>query len=81
MISIEIDTKPDTNWNKRLLESGFGTVYQAEERATQLELENVSNYFLKFVDSKGDIIGQLLSSIRERFTGEKLKTKILKSVP
>ena len=81
MISIEVDTKPDINWNKRLLESGFGTVYQAEERALQLEAGNIPSYFLKFVDPKGDIIGQLLTSIKERFEGKKLKTKILKSVP
>ena len=48
MISIEVDTKPDSDWNKRLLQSGFGSVYQSQERAALLEMENVSNNFLKF---------------------------------
>ena len=81
MISIEVDTKPDSDWNKRLLQSGFGSVYQSQERAALLEMENVSNYFLKFIDSKGNIIGQLLTSIRERFKGESLRTKILNIAP
>ena len=81
MISIEIDTKPDTNWNKRLVESAFGTVYQSKERATQLETQGIQSYFLKFIDSKGDIVGQLLTSTRERFEGKKLKTQFLRSIP
>jgi len=36
MISIEVDTKPDSNWNKRILQSKFGSIYQTEERASQL---------------------------------------------
>ena len=46
MISIEVDTKPDSDWNKRLLQSGFGSVYQSQERAALLEMENVSNLHL-----------------------------------
>ena len=81
MISVEIETKPDKNWNKRLLESGFGNIYQTEERASLLETENVPNYFLKFLDSKGNIVGQLLTSIRTRFNGTNLKNKVFKITP
>lgn len=81
MISVEIDTKPDKNWNKRLLESGYGNIYQTEDRASLLATENVPNYFLKFVDPKGNIVGQLLTSIRTRFRGTGIKTKVFKLTP
>ena len=38
MISIEVDTKPDSDWNKRLLQSGFGSFYKSQERAALLEM-------------------------------------------
>jgi hypothetical protein len=81
LISVEIDTKPDKNWNKRLLESGYGNIYQTEERASLLATENVPNYFLKFIDSQGNIVGQLLVSIRTRFKGNSFRTKLFKSTP
>jgi len=78
MISIEIDTEPDSNWNKRLLNSGLGNIYQTKERALLLSVEPVPSCFLKFIDGKGNVIGQLLTFIRSRFRGQGLRKKVLK---
>ena len=31
MITIEYLSEPDLNWNKRLLDSKYGTIYQTKE--------------------------------------------------
>lgn len=81
MISIEIDTKPDLDWNNRLLQSEFGNIYQTKERASLLADEGITNYFLKFLNVKGEVVAQLLTSIRIRFSGEGIRTKILQKTP
>jgi len=32
MITVESNSEPDSNWNKRLFESKLGTIFQTKER-------------------------------------------------
>ena len=80
-IKLEVSTKPDPEWNQRMIKSGYGTIYQSVERGLFLEKENVPNYYLKFCLPGGKIIGQLLISIRERFSNSDLKARIFKNMP
>ena len=50
MITIEHSHNPDSEWNKRLIDSNLGTIYQTVERANFLKTIDVHPYFLKFID-------------------------------
>jgi len=68
MISLEIDSQPDINWNNRLLDTKTGIIHQTKEYGIYVKQEHKWNpIFLKFLDSKGDIIGQLLINYYSRF--------------
>lgn len=70
MISVEIEKNPDHNWNKRLLGSQYGTVYQTQEYGLYLKSQLKFNpVFLKFYTSKGGLVGQLL--IFKSFAGRR----------
>jgi hypothetical protein len=72
MISLTMDDMADPLWNKRLLSSQLGTLYQTKEYAQYLELRlKIKPIFLKFINEKGSIIGQLL--VFQTFKG---KTRI-----
>ena len=63
MITIESSNEPDQNWNKRLLESKYGTIYQTKEIAKYFEKTiKYKNSYLNFLDQSGKIVGQLLLS-------------------
>jgi len=81
MITIESTHDPDPDWNKRLLDSGLGTIYQTIERGMYIKSENVETYFLKFLDEDNKIIGQLLMSKYPRFIQTNLKRKFFSKVP
>ena len=80
MISIEVIEKPDSKWNERLLETGLGTIFQTEER-WKLLTKFTKPIILRFIDSKGSIVGQLLLDESQRFTSKNTKSKILKNIP
>ena len=81
MISIEVSEKPDSKWNKRLLEIGLGTIFQTEERWKLLKLINTKTNFLKFINSNGSIVGQILIEESQRFTKNNSKSKIFRNIP
>jgi lipid II:glycine glycyltransferase (peptidoglycan interpeptide bridge formation enzyme) len=81
MISVEASEQADSKWNKRLLETGLGTIFQTEERSKLLELINVKTIFLKFIDSKGSIVGQVLLEESSRFLNDDKKSKFFKNIP
>lgn len=61
MISLTIDTVADPLWNKRLLSSKFGTIYQTKEYAKSVESSMKSKpKFLRFFTDSGELVGQLL---------------------
>src|SRR3989344_7413674 len=63
MITIETLSEPDQRWNKRLLESKYGTIYQTKEIAKYFEkIAKYKNSYLNFLDQSGKIVGQLLLS-------------------
>ncbi len=63
MITIEYLSEPDLNWNKRLLDSKYGTIYQTKEIAQYFEkTSKFKNSFLQFLDQSGTIVGQILLS-------------------
>ena len=71
MISLVIEEKADINWNSRLLGSKQGTIYQTKEFSDYLRTTSQEPIFLKFLDSSGEIIGQLLISKKIRSKLEK----------
>ena len=62
MISIEESETADKNWNSRLSSSNLGTIYHTKQYANFLISKNYRPIFLKFLDSSGTIVGQLLVS-------------------
>lgn len=77
MITLEIKNEPDEHWNDRLLETNFGTSSQIKEASIKYEKENWKRIFLKFFDSKGEIVGQMLLAEFSRFADHQHKTKTL----
>ena len=75
MISYEANSEPDTKWNDRLLKSDFGTTAQIKEVSFQYRQNNQTPIFLKFLDSKGNIVGQLLLADTPRFQEHPNRTK------
>lgn len=75
MISIEVTEEPDSNWNKRLLNSDLGTIYQTKEYGDYIKSRLKSEpIYLKFLSNNGDIVGQLL--IFQSFKGRGKIAKI-----
>ena len=61
MISVEIDNTPDSDWNDRLKNSKFGSIYQTIEYGHYVK-ERIKSVplFLRFY-SDGELVGQLLA--------------------
>lgn len=81
MISIEENGIGDSKWNERLIRSGLGTIYQTKEFSSHYKRSQSNTVFLKFVDEKGGIVGQLLLAEYSRFKDRGTKGKILKKIP
>ena len=47
MISIIQEEQADKNWNKRLLESSLGTIYQTKERGIYVKKADVPPLFFE----------------------------------
>jgi len=61
MISTDIGKEPDSEWNKRLLDSKLGTIYQTKEYGAYVESRLKSKpIYLKFYTDNGEIVSQLL---------------------
>lgn len=76
MISVEVTKEPDSDWNKNLLSSKYGTVYQTVEYAQSVQYRMKSKpLYLKFITSSGDLAGQLL--IFQSFKGRGMLAKHL----
>ena len=70
MISLEILDEPDNDWNKRLLESELGTVHNTKNFVMSINHKigiPIKPVFLRFLDSKGNIVGQIAISTYSRF--------------
>ena len=81
MITIDISEKPDSKWNKRLLESKLGIIYQTKEFAEFNEtVLKAKPLYLKFLNQNGTIVGQLLISVHPRFTKKSLRNIILRKI-
>jgi len=78
MITLDVKDKPDPNWNKRLLSSESGTIYQTKEHALFKELKGHHPKFLKFYDGKGEIIGQILLRFYPKLKEKKQLQKFLR---
>jgi len=84
MISIEINEKPDSNWNKRLLESPMGTVHNTKSYVTSINRTvglEIKPLFIKFLNNKGEIVGQVALAKFLLYQENKLRSKILKRLP
>ena len=78
MIKIELDENPDKEWNDRLQTTDYGTIYQAKEYALFKKLKGEIPAFLKFIDQKGDIIGQLLLLFNSKSNSKPTLGKIIR---
>jgi len=81
MISLEVTDKPDKNWDNRLLQTFQGTVYQTQECANAAKLLGNEPLFLKFLNNKGKIVGQLMIISHKRFEKKGKVGKILRKIP
>ena len=81
MITIEINDKPDNKWNNRLLDNKLGTIYQTKEWAILVSKKDQKSLFVKFIDEKGAIIGQLLLFEKHRFESKRKFSKVLRNIP
>jgi len=71
------DDLPDLNWNKRLLDSKFGTIFQTIEYGKYEELiEKYQPKYLKFRNENNIVVGQIL--LFRLFRG---KGKLAKLIP
>ncbi len=81
MITIQESSSSDKKWNDRLIDSGFGTIYQTKENAYFSDNGN-DKPFILFLDNSGKIIGQILLNKYPRFENRtNMKAKILKNIP
>ena len=81
MISLKISSKPDSEWNQRIIGSGLSTIYQTIERADFFKEAKIPHYFLRFINSNNEIVGQMLVNISERFIDTSFRSKLLKNTP
>jgi len=81
LISIEQEDMPDPKWNDRLVQSGLGTIYQAAEIAGHHIRVGRRPFCLKFVNKRGDIVGQLLLNEDSRFSNSSFRSRLLKKIP
>jgi len=81
MISIKMSEKADKNWNNRLLESEFGTIYQSIEKSEHNIRQGTSNLFLQFLGTNEEILAQLLITTYPRFASKSLRNSILSKLP
>lgn len=76
MISIEIKKEPDSDWNKNLMNSELGTVYQTQEYGIYIQAQLKSTpLFLKFYSANGELVGQVL--VFQSFMGRKRLAKLV----
>ncbi len=81
MISIEVNSEPDKDWNERLLKSPLGTIHHTHEFALAKKFRGFEPLFLKFLDNSGKIVGQILLLSKSRFNNRKYVGKILQKAP
>ncbi len=81
MISIESSDEPDSLWNSNLLKTEFATIYQTKEWAEIISNLGRTPLFLKFVNNKGKIIGQLLISITSRLARKGILQSFMRKIP
>ncbi len=78
MITVEEKTNADPQWNERLLNSKIGTIAQTKEFGSFKQLDSGANpLFLKFINSKGKIVGQLLTLLYSRSEKKNSISKII----
>jgi hypothetical protein len=80
MIKIRESSFADNDWNKRLIESGFGTIYQSKEQGDHHIRQGRIPIYLQFFNEQ-QIIGQLLAGTVSRFRQNNLKSSFLKKIP
>ena len=81
MIEIEITEKPDSNWNERLIQSNFATIYQTKEWGDVVSNIGQIPKFIKFLDNEDNIIGQILISEKQRTFSKQKLSNLLKKIP
>ena len=79
MIKMDISLESDNDWNNRLLNSETGSTFQTKEFSDYVrENFNAETLFLKFLNDKNNVVGQLLLYIPSTNQRNSLIRKILK---
>ncbi|MGI0094690.1 MAG: hypothetical protein ACREA8_11410 [Nitrosotalea sp.] len=82
MISVELEEKPDSKWDARLLGTKYGTIYQSSSVAKyHNKSANWESKFLTFTNNKGTIVGQLLLEFQPRFQKSSIRNILLTKFP
>jgi len=81
MISIETSDEADSLWNVNLLKTEFATIYQTKEWAEIILNLGRTPLFLKFVNNKGKIIGQLLINMTSRLARKGILQSFMQKIP
>jgi len=80
-VEIQEDVVSDESWNDHLLHF-LGTVYQTKEYAKFTEsARNWESRYLKFVNSNGQIVGQLMLNVYSKFENRKIGSILKKLTP
>ncbi len=80
-IEIHENFHVDNKWNDFLRKSPLGNVYQTKEYAKYITTKGESPVFLSFVNSTGEIVGQILISFISRFEKKGKLKNIIKNIP
>lgn len=78
MITIESSSEPDSKWNQRLLDSKLGSMQQTKEYGFSKKMVGGIPLFLKFIQSDGEIVGQLLVVLYSKLDQKGIFGKFLK---
>jgi hypothetical protein len=74
-------SEPDKNWNNRMLGSKTGTFVQTKEFAMSKKLFGGEPLFFTFLGDKGQIVGQMVTLVHQKFQNQGKLGKILKVLP
>ena len=81
MVSIVESSQSDSNWNNRLINSNYATIYQTKEIAIIYSKQNLIPKYITFLNNNGKIIAQLLAFESIRFEKKKFLSKFLVNFP
>ena len=81
LITLEAQLEPDDKWNDRMINSKTGTFVQTKEFALSKKLFGAEPIFLTFLENSGNVIGQMVVLLHQKYQKKGKIRRILKSIP